>query len=399
MNRIQKITPEDFLRGEPVPSEGIRRGTAIMEGGPLFRYSHSNPQDSEVSLLERDFARFMGTNFALAGNSCSSMIVLALRTADVGIGTKVLVPSFTFTAVPSAIVNIGAIPLVVECNSDYRVDIDDLEKKITPDTKVFLLSHMRGNTSDMDAIMDICGRNGIAVVEDAAHGRGCKWKRKLVGSFGSAACFSFQSNKIVNAGEGGMLTTDDPKVMAQAVILSGAYERLHEKHFWGKELENLFVQYRKLLPLYNMRMTEYTAALIRPQLHLINERSRIFRDNYTYLTSKLAVSETIQLPFQDKRELRAPDSIQFRLKGFSRDQMTRFMETVRANGLPLSAFGADKDNARVPWNWQYIGNAPEVPMTRVNLANVCDMRLPSTLTKAHLDFVAETVLAAIDKVR
>ena len=399
MERIQKINPEDFLRGEPVPSEGIRRATAIMKSGPLFRYSHSKPQDSEVSLLERDFARLMGTNFALAVNSCSSAIVLALRTVGAGIGTKVLVPSFTFTAVPSAIVNIGAIPLVVECNSDYRVDIDDLEKKITPDTKVFLLSHMRGNTSDMDAIMDICAKHGIAIVEDAAHGLGCKWNRKLVGSFGKAACFSFQSNKIINAGEGGMLTTDDPKIMAQAVILSGAYERLHEKHFWSRELEGFFVQYRKLLPLYNMRMTEYAAALIRPQLPLIEKRARIFRENYAYLTSKLAVSQTIQLPFQDKRELRAPDSIQFRLKGFARDQMRRFMEIVLANGLPLSAFGADKDNARVPWNWQYIGNAPDVPMTKANLANVCDMRLPSTLTKRHLDFVAETILDAINKVR
>ncbi|MDP3891110.1 hypothetical protein, partial [Nocardioides sp.] len=99
----------------------------------------------------------------------------------------------------------------------------------------------------------------------------------------------------------------------------------------------------------------------------------------------------LELPVQDMRETRAPDSIQFRIRGFWPEQMKRFMQKVRSNGLPLSAFGADEDNARVPWNWQYIGNAPDVPMTKESLANVCDMRLPSTLTNDHLDFAAETI--------
>jgi len=395
---MNKINPKDFSQSEPVPEEGIKRAVEIMRSGQLFRYLQSKPEDSEVALLERDFANLMGAKYALAVNSCSSAIVIALRTAGAHVGSQILVPSFTFTAVPSAIVNIGAIPVVIETNANYRVDIDDLKKKITPETRIFLLSHMRGNTSDMDAIMEICGENGITVIEDAAHGLGCKWDGRLVGSFGVAGCFSFQSNKIINAGEGGMLTTNDPKIMAQAVILSGAYERLHEKHFWSGELNEHFRHYRKLLPLFNMRMTEYAAALVRPQLPLVEERSATFRKNYAYLVAKLSVSKSIELPSQDARELRAPDSIQFRVKGFSPEQMRRFMREVRATGLPLSAFGADEDNARVPWNWQFIGNAPDVPMTKANLANACDMRLPSTLTDAHLDFLAETVLAAIGKV-
>ena len=395
---MKKTDPKDFLQPEPVPEEGIKRAVEIMRSGKLFRYLQSKPEDSEVALLERDFARFMGVNYALAVNSCSSAIVIALRTTGAHVGAKILVPAFTFTAVPSAIVNIGAVPVVVECNKDYRVDIRDLEKKITPEIRIFLLSHMRGNTSDMDAIMNICRERSVTVVEDAAHGLGCKWRDKLVGSFGVAGCFCLQSNKIVNAGEGGILTTNDPKIMAQAVILSGAYERLHEKHFWSEDLNEFFRHYRKLLPLFNMRMTEYAAALVRPQLPLIEERGVVFRKNYAYLTAKFAVSESIELPVQDARELRAPDSLQFRVRDFSPVQMKQFMQEVRAAGLPLSAFGADDDNARVPWNWQYIGNAPDVPMTKSYLANACDMRLPSTLKNAHLDFLAETVLAAIDKI-
>lgn len=392
---LNGVDVKAFLEPEPVPPEGVQRAAKIIQSGKMFRYGASGPEDSEVSRFERVFAEYMGTKYALAVNSCSSAIEIALRAVGGSAGTKILVPAFTFTAVPSAIVNIGAIPILVECNENYRVDPHDLKKKITHETDIFLLSHMRGQICDMDAIMELCGAFGVTVVEDAAHGLGARFCDKLAGSFGAAGCFSFQSNKIVNSGEGGMLTTDDPEIMAKAVILSGAYERLHEKHFYSRELNDFFIKYRKLLAPHNMRMAEHTAAIAYSQLAYINARARTYREHYAYLTEKLSVSERIELPVQDKRELRAPDSVQFRLKGFSERQMQRFMEAVRRTNLPLSAFGADEDNARVPWNWQYIKEAPQVPKTRAHLKNACDMRLPSTLTTQHLDFLADTILAAV----
>jgi perosamine synthetase len=387
-----------FESPEPVPPGGAARAAEIIAGGRMFRYLAHGPEDSEVALLERDFAELIGAKYALGLNSCSSAILLALRTLGAKHGTKILVPAFTFTAVPSAIVNLGAVPVVVESNADYRIDINDLRRKINGDTKLLLLSHMRGQISDLDSILEICEQHGIAIIEDAAHGLGSVWNGKPVGSFGKVACFSFQSNKIVNAGEGGMLTTNDPKLMSVAIIGSGAYEKLHERHFSNAELSESFHHYRKLVPLYNMRMTEYQAAIVRSQLAGIEEKAKVFRANYDYLVNRLEESGRVQLPAQNPRELRAPDSIQFRLTGFNEPQMIRFMQLVRDTGLPLSAIGVDKDNARVPWNWHYVGATPECPETRRHLLGACDIRLPSTLQEEHLDYLADSVLAAIGKV-
>ena len=387
-----------FHSPEPVPAEGIRRAVEIMQSGRMFRYLAKRPEDSEVSLLERDFAKMMGVKYALAVNSCTSAIMIALRAAGATIGAKILVPAFTFTAVPSAIVNIGAVPVLVEVNSNYRVDLDDLIWKIVLDANIFLLSHMRGQVSNLDVIAKICGNYGITLIEDAAHGLGALWSGKPVGSFGKIGCFSFQSAKIVNAGEGGMLTTNDPEIMAKAVILSGAYEALHQKHFWSDDLHKYFVQWRQLLPLYNMRMNEYTAAVVRPQLGGIQAKAELYRAHYSYLTTALSAEKRIEFPDQYPQELRAPDSVQFRVTGFSQPQMQRFMEAVKRAGLPLSAFGADPENARAPWNWKYLGNVPDVPLTRTHLAGACDMRLPSTLTYAHLDHLANVIHSAIREV-
>jgi perosamine synthetase len=395
---MNTIDVERFHSPEPVPAEGIRRAAEIMQSGRMFRYLAAQPEDSEVSLLERDFAKMMGTKYALAVNSCSSAIMIALRAAGATIGAKVLVPSFTFTAVPSAIVNVGAVPVLVEVNSDYRVDLNDLIWKIVQDANIFLLSHMRGQISDLDAIMDICDRYGITLIEDAAHGLGALWAGKPVGSFGKIGCFSFQSAKIVNAGEGGIFTTNDPEMMAKAVILSGAYEALHKKHFWSEDLEEFFVKWRQLLPLYNMRMNEYTAAVVRPQLGGILMKAEIYRAHYSYLTTKLSAEDRVEFPEQYPQELRAPDSVQFRVRGFSPTQMRQFVASVKKAGIPLSAFGADPENARVPWNWKYLENTPALPLTRLHLAGACDMRLPSTLTYGHLDYLADAVIAAIREV-
>ncbi|MGA9602952.1 MAG: aminotransferase class I/II-fold pyridoxal phosphate-dependent enzyme, partial [Methyloceanibacter sp.] len=143
-----------------------------MRTGKLFRYSDSQPEDSEVAWLEHDFAEYLGSRHALAVNSCSVAIELALIACGVEPGSKVLVPGFTFTAVPSAIVMLHAIPVFVECTEDYRLDIDDLRRKITSETRVLLLSHMRGHISDMDAITELCTAHGVTLIEDAAHALG-----------------------------------------------------------------------------------------------------------------------------------------------------------------------------------------------------------------------------------
>jgi len=379
----------DFNRLNPIPQEAHAAVREVLESGELFRYS-GDPKRSHATLLEREFAQYLGVKYAVAVNSCSSAIELGLELCGVKPGSKVLVPAFTFTAVPSAVVNVNAEAILVETTADFRMDIDDFRRK-APEAKVLLLSHMRGYMSDLDAVLEICAQHGIVMIEDAAHALGSLWNGKRVGSFGKVGCFSFQSNKIINAGEGGMLTTDDEDIAVRAIIRSGAYEDLYRFHGIGSEL---FHRYKKGIALSNMRLTNTAAAIARPQLKSVDERAAAYRQMHERLIGKLqAASNLLAFPQDDSREVRVPDSLQFRIPTFGPEQMALFIKQVNGAGVPLSHLGG-KDNARAFWNWQYLGDVKNLKATRDILATTCDMRLPLALTEVHLDYLADQVGAA-----
>ena len=176
-----------------------------------------------MALLERDFAQLLGSRYALAVSSCSAALFLSLKALDLPRGARVLIPAFTFAAVPSAIVHADCTPVLVEVGADYRIDLADFARKV-PGADAVMISHMRGHTSDMDQILAMADASGIPVIEDAAHSLGTVWAGRNIGTLGKIGCFSFQSYKLINAGEGGIMVTDDPELAARAVIMSGAYE-------------------------------------------------------------------------------------------------------------------------------------------------------------------------------
>ena len=245
---------------EPIPEAARAEVNRLLSTGDLFRYTAA--EGSPVALLEQEFADLLGARYALAVASCSAALFLSLKALDLPRGARVLIPAFTFAAVPSAVVHADCVPVLVEVGENYRVDMADFAEKLDGADAV-LISHMRGHTSDMDAIMDLCDAQGIPVVEDAAHSLGTEWHGRKIGTIGKVGCFSFQSYKLVNAGEGGILITDDPEIAARCVIMSGAYESNWKKH---PGMQNSYMLWQNKLPLYNMRMQNLSAAVIRPQL-------------------------------------------------------------------------------------------------------------------------------------
>jgi dTDP-4-amino-4,6-dideoxygalactose transaminase len=402
---MPKFSSEDFHRLDPVPEEGIKRAVALMQTGEIFRYLGAKPEDCEVALLERDFAAYIGTGYALAVNSCSSAIKLALLACGVKPGDQVLVPAFTFTSVPSAVVNVGAVPILVECRN-WRVDLDDFVKKAENSTaKVFLLSYMRGHLPDLDKIIKFCRVAGIALIEDAAHALGNKWNGQLAGSFGDISVFSFQSNKVINSGEGGMLCTNNRRIIAQSIYRSGAYEGFCQKHFLDNDGRAALDTYHNLLPLENLRMTNIVAAIVRSQLPGLEEKGKAFRKNYEYLAAQVSNNLSIELPESDEREELIPDSLQFRLcdTDFNSNDVEILADMVKKPwcgepGLPLAAF-AGADNARSFWNWGFLGNIPYLPITTKELSTACDMRLCASFTEAHLYYIADRIINAAELVR
>ena len=381
---------------EPIPAEARAEVDRLLASGDLFRYTAPADQPAPVARLEREFARHMGVRFALALNSCSSAIFLSLRALGIKPGDQVLIPGFTFAAVPSAVVHAGAQPILVEVGEDYRLDMEDFAAKLTGQIRAVVISHMRGHTSDMDAIMALCGARGVPVIEDAAHSLGTLWDGRKIGTIGRIGCFSFQSYKLVNGGEGGVLITDDEDVIARAVIMSGAYEHNWQKH---RLPTNAFAKYQNTLPLYNLRMNNLSAAVIAPQFDQIERRAENGLRNHDFVAGLLNASPHLSVPDPLPKERRAPDSIQFNLVGFSETEARRLMAETSARGVPVSVFGLHEDNARAFWNWRFIGNIPDLPKTRAMLMRACDMRLPARLTRPELEAIAGAVLAAVATVK
>ena len=174
---------------EPIPEAARAEIDRLLQSGDLFRYTA--PSDAPVALLEREFADLMGVKYALAVSSCSAAIFLCLRALDLAPGARVLLPAFTFAAVPSAVVHAFCQPVLVEVGENYRIDMADFEAKIDDGIEAVIISHMRGHTSDMDAIMALCDARGIPVIEDAAHSLGTLWHGRKIGTLGKMGCFSF----------------------------------------------------------------------------------------------------------------------------------------------------------------------------------------------------------------
>ncbi|WP_299729879.1 DegT/DnrJ/EryC1/StrS family aminotransferase [uncultured Tateyamaria sp.] len=379
----------DMHSAEAIPEAARAEIDRLLNSGDLFRYTAA--ADAPVSLLEAEFAQMMGSKFALAVSSCSAALFLSLKALDLPRDARVLIPGFTFAAVPSSVLHADCLPVLCEVGDNYRIDIDDFAAKL-PTVSAVIVSHMRGHTSDMDAIMALCDAADIPVIEDAAHSLGTTWNGAKIGTLGKVGCFSFQSYKMINAGEGGIMITDDADLVARAIIMSGAYEHNWKKH---PVLQDAFATHQNRLPLYNLRLSNLSAAVIRPQLPHLARRVEDGRRNHDHVADLLGQSPHIHVPDPLKGEVRAPDSIQFNLINMTDAQVAAFVAAAGADGVKVQVFGASADNARAFWNWQFIPDLPELPQTRKMLMRACDVRLPVHLPTHTLNAVADVLLHAI----
>ena len=382
----------DVHQAEPIPAAARVAIEELLQSGDLFRYTA--PENAPVALLEAEFAQMIGSKYALAVSSCSAALFLSLKALGLPRDARVLIPGFTFAAVPSSVVHADCVPVLCEVGDNYRVDMADFEAKLDGASAV-IISHMRGHTSDMDAIMALCDARDIPVVEDAAHSLGTTWNGQNIGTIGKIGCFSFQSYKMINACEGGILITDDADLVAQAIIMSGAYEHNWKKH---PVLQDAFAKWQNKLPLYNLRMSNLSAAVIRPQLPELTRRVRDGLTNHDYVAERLETSPNIEVPAPLAPERRAPDSIQFNLVGLEDDGIRAFAAAAKNRGVTVQVFGQSTDNARAFWNWQFLGDVPDLPQTRAMLMRACDVRLPVRLTQAELDTIADLLLDAMSEV-
>ena len=269
----------NFTQQEPLPQDAIDAAVNVLNTGRLHRYNLKEGDAGEVSSLELEFAKSIGADFCLAVASGGYALATALRAIDVKPAQKVLTNAFTLAPVPGAIASINAVPLLVEVTENLTIDLDDLEAKASQ-SKVLLLSHMRDHICDMEKLMEITNRHGIKVIEDCAHTMGAGWNDKPSGSYGVIGCFSTQTYKHLNSGEGGFLTTNDPSIIAKSIALSGSY-MMFDKHLSAPE-KNMFEAIKYETPNISGRMDHLRAAILRPQLKELDKN--VIRWNERYWT-------------------------------------------------------------------------------------------------------------------
>ncbi|MGI9387060.1 MAG: DegT/DnrJ/EryC1/StrS family aminotransferase, partial [Methyloligellaceae bacterium] len=212
---------KSFTQQEPIPESAIERVVEILRSGRLHRYNVKPGEEAEAAALEREYAAWQGAHHCLACASGGYALHVALRAAGLRPGDKVLANAWTLAPVPGAIHNAGGVPVFVEIGDDWCIDTVDLRTKAEMSgAKYLMLSHMRGHIADMEAVCAVCDEFGITLIEDCAHTMGAKWKGVRSGNFGKLACFSAQTYKHINSGEGGLLTTDDAEIGAKAIIHS-----------------------------------------------------------------------------------------------------------------------------------------------------------------------------------
>src|SRR5262245_39822595 len=214
VNRVPVVQGQDTIIPVCEPTLAGNEEKYVVE---CVRSNWISSAGKFIGRFEDMFAEFCGTRYAVACTSGTSALQLALYTLGITTGDEVVIPTFTMVASANTVRHCGATPVFVDSEPvTWNVDPTKLEAAITPRTKAIVPVHTYGHPADMDAILEIARRHGLAVIEDAAEAHGAEYKGRRVGGFGAAACFSFYANKIVTTGEGGMITTDDKELADKA---------------------------------------------------------------------------------------------------------------------------------------------------------------------------------------
>jgi dTDP-4-amino-4,6-dideoxygalactose transaminase len=395
---MQEQFTGSFTQQEPIPEAGIEAALRVLQHGRLHRYNLAEGELGEVAALEEEFAATVGAKYCLAVTSGGYAMVTALRAAGVKPGDKVLSNAFTLAPVPGAIAGVGAEPVFIEVTEQLTLDLDHLAQQIAASgAQVLLLSHMRGHICDMDALMAICDAAGVQVIEDCAHTMGGGWRGTPSGRHGLAGCYSTQTYKHMNSGEGGFLVTDDAELAARAVILSGSY-MLYERHRAAPPAE-VFAQIRLETPNMSGRMDNLRAAILRPQLGILASQVARWNDRYAVLEDGLRGTPGLQLIERLAEEQVVGSSFQVLLPDWPAADVQDVVRRCAARGVELKWFGNPDPVAFTSKysSWSYAA-PPALPQTDRILAGLLDMRVPLTFSIEDCALIARIIRAEVSAV-
>ena len=253
----------------------------VLKQGYLFRYGSENDPKflHKVLTLEKNFAEYCGSKYALATSSGTSSLLISLIALGLKPGDEVIVPAYTFVATYSACIFAGLVPVLTEIDESLSIDPEDIEHRITPRTKAIIPVHMLGNACNMNRIMEIARKHNLLVLEDSCQAAGASYKGKKTGTIGDMGVFSLNIFKTINSGDGGIVVTNDKSYYEKAF---GAHDQGHKPNRFGVEIGD-----RSMLGL-NFRMNEITAAVAIAQLKKLDRIVAVLREKREKLKSLIS---------------------------------------------------------------------------------------------------------------
>lgn len=372
---------KSFTQQEAIPEDAIAAAVEVMRSGRLHRYNvASDAETSRTAALEKRFASYQGVEHCIACASGGYAMQLALRAAGVQSGDSVLSNAFTLSPVPGAIVAVGGVPILVETTEDLVIDLDDLRTRASESpARYLLLSHMRGHIADMDSIVALCQELDLVMIEDCAHTMGATFDGIKSGTQGTLGCFSTQTYKHINSGEGGFVTTDDADIAARLILMSGSY-MLYTRHRAAPDTAIIDAQ-RMLMPNLSGRMDELRASILLPQLNRLDENVVRWNEREAVIAEALHDVDGVALPATHPLAREVRSSFQFRVPGRDSDQMRDLVARCAARGVELKWFGDDIPRGYTSRyeHWEYI-DSPTLTRTNNVLSTLLDIRVPLSFT-------------------
>ena len=318
----------------------------VLKSRNPFRFS--NPLDkSKVALFENEWAARMQTKYALAVTSGTAALHTAMTALEVGPGDEVIIPAWTWYSCYNTVIQVGALPVFAEIDESFNIDPNDIEHRITPQTKVIMAVHLQGNPAEMDPILAIARKHRLKVLEDCSQSVGASYKGRPLGSMGDIGIYSLQQTKTITAGEGGVVVASDPYL----------YERACRFH--DVTVRRDFPAKLKWMPGLNYRMNEFTGGVLLAQLRkldtIIGDVRRNARRVYDGIRD-LPAARLRRLP-DPQGELGTGIFLGFQTK----EDCQRYAAAMKAEGVPVASPGGSVILPVVPEIEQKVTVTPRWP--------------------------------------
>lgn len=256
-----------------VGKEEIEALNKIIESRKYFRYQGPE-QETQTSLCEKEWQDFLNVPYALLNTSGTNSLVIGLASFGIGPGDEVIIPSYTFVATASAVMQVGAIPIIANIDDTLTIDLEDVKKKITSRTKGVIAVHIDGLICNIDGLLNICQDKNILLFEDAAQACGGLYQGKSVGTFGSFGAFSFNMDKVITCGEGGLLVIGDS---SQKDIYLRALSTHDTPCQFGQTYKKQLSEIPRFFGL-STRLNEINSAMLRVQMSRLPDLLKSLRD-------------------------------------------------------------------------------------------------------------------------